>query len=66
MLEGKRTELFKCSVAMYLVTLNGLNEFIYHSQSRQARAAPRETEEHCIAREALCAGGIGPNEESHR
>ena len=45
MLEGKRTELFKCSVAMYLVTLNALNEFIYESQSRQDSAAPRETEE---------------------
>ena len=61
MLEGKRTELFKCSVAMYLVTLNGLNEFIYQSQSRQDRAALCETEEQRIAGEALCAGGAGPN-----
>ena len=61
LLEGKRTELFKCSVAVYLVTLNGLNEFIYQSQSRQDRAALRETEEQRIAGEALCAGGTGPN-----
>ena len=61
MMEGKRTELFKCSVAVYLVTLNGLNEFIVQSQSRQDRAGPRETEEQRIAGEALCADGTGPN-----
>jgi hypothetical protein len=61
MLEGKPTELFKCSVAVYLVTLNGLNEFIDQSQSRQDRATPHQTEEQGIVREALCAGGTGPN-----
>jgi hypothetical protein len=63
---GRHRELFKCSVAVYLITLNGLNEFVDQSQSLQDRAAPRERQELRIACEALCAGGIGPNEESHR
>ncbi len=37
--EGKCTELFKCSVVVYLITLNGLNEFIDQSQSLRERAA---------------------------
>ena len=58
---GKRTELFKCSVVVYLITLNGLSEFIDQSQSLQNGAAPRETEEQCTVRDALCAGGTGLN-----
>ena len=66
LLEGNRTELFKCSVAMYLVTLNALNEFIDQSQWRQDRAALRETEEQRIAGEALSPSGTGPKSETHR
>jgi hypothetical protein len=50
--EGKRTEHFKCSVVVYLITLNGLNEFIGQSQSLQDRAAPCETEEQRTVRDA--------------
>jgi hypothetical protein len=51
MLEGERTELFHCSLAVYLAALNELDEFIEQSQSTQERA-PRETEEQRIEREA--------------
>jgi hypothetical protein len=50
-LDGQRTELFSCSVNVYLATLKGLDEFIDQSQSGNEHVH-RETEPERIAREA--------------
>src|SRR5271163_2130155 len=52
MLEGERTELFHCSVGVYLAALEALNDFIDHSQSTAQCAVASESEELRIAREA--------------
>jgi hypothetical protein len=51
MFEGERTELFSCSVAVYVETLKYLDDFIDQSQSGR-EYVHQETEPERIAREA--------------
>jgi hypothetical protein len=51
-LDGDRTELFQCSVSVYFAALEQHGDFIDGTQSRYGHAAPKETDEQRIEREA--------------